>query len=277
MLEMLGYICIGLLEGLGQFLPVSASGISWLVCHLTGLQGYTPFMQALVHTGCLAALLIQTAKQVGHIYRELRIAALPLRRRKRQPDVPAVLDGRNLAIAIIPVVITVGACFFLLDLVDSLPFLTVFLVLTGILVLLPPYFPGGNRSSMTFRRSDTILMGIASGLCVLPGMSRLGAVLCCGRLRGCDRKYILDMALLVSIPTLLAMIAGELVLTVITGFAGISLFYLICGILAAAAAFAGSYGAVTLVRYLAVKIGYSGFAYFNFAMAMFCFILYLLT
>jgi hypothetical protein len=45
--------------------------------------------------------------------------------------------------------------------------------------------------------------------------------------------------------------------------------------LASLTAFVGSYLGITFIRFLAVKVGFSGFAYYSWGAALFAFILYL--
>ena len=127
-------------------------------------------------------------------------------------------------------------------------------------------------------RKNTMLVLLMLGLCgiaaFIPGLSRMTATLLIGQRRGVERGYLTDMALLLAIP----FTVGLIVLDVIGLFAGfsLSLMGIIGMILCAGAAFGGAYGAVSLMQYLAVRIGFHGFAFYSLGTGFVCFILYLM-
>ena len=68
------------------------------------------------------------------------------------------------------------------------------------------------------------------------------------------------------------------ILALITGGPGtISFLMILFYLLAALFAFAGGYAAISFMRYLTVKTGFSGIAYYNAGVAVFSFVLYLIT
>ncbi len=277
LIDWLCYIVIGFFSGLSQLLPVSASASEQLLVMLLDAPDYGSFLQSFVHIGCIAAVLVRFGKRLGHIYRERRLALLPARRRKRQPDLAAVLDGRLLSGTLIPMAAVLVVSWFYRELLQGLPVMIAMLVLTGLFAYLPAYFPGGNRDSRGLTRLDSWLLGLCAGLSHIPGLSGLTAVLCAGQLRGCGRQYILDLALLLMLPALGIMTILDGAALVASGFAGLSVGVVFGGLLAGAAAFGGALAAISLVRHLAVRSGFSGFAFYSWGMAMFYFMLYLLT
>ncbi len=275
--DWLGYMVLGLIMGLSEVLPVSATANESLLKMLLGLEDTSIWIGLMIRLACMIAIFVQCAPKMLRIYRQWRIARLPQRRRKRMTDPKVVGDGRLLFGAVLPMTAVTVLCRIYADRFQGLLPLTGLLVLTGIFVYIPQHFPGGNRDSKGMAALDSLLLGIAGGVGSLPGMSAMGSMLCVGLLRGCDREYILEMALMLSIPVLAVLIAMDLLALVIAGFAGISLELVLIGLLAAAAAFGGCYGAVAILRYLAVRVGFSGFSYYSWGIAMFSFILYLMT
>ncbi len=275
--DWLKYLVLGLVMGLSEMLPVSATANENLLKMLLGLEEGSALIGLLIRLACLAALFARCAPKMLRIYRQLTIARLPQRRRKRMTDPRAVADGRLLTGALLPMLAVTLLCRVYADRFQGLLPLAGFLVLTGILVYIPQHFPGGNRQSRGMSGLDSLLLGIASGVGSLPGMSAMGAMLCVGLLRGCDREYILDMALMLSIPMLAVLVVLDLLALVMAGFAGVTLVLVLMGLLAAAAAFASCYGAVAILRYLAVRVGFSGFSFYSWGIAMLSFILYLMT
>ena len=150
----------------------------------------------------------------------------------------------------------------------------VFLVINGVLLYLPPYFPSGNKDSQTVSGLDGLFFGLGGILGVIPGISRITGLTTVGQLRGCGRSYILDMGLLLSIHALAVLCFLDIASMFATGAALSGALVFSC-LLAAAAAFAASYFGIIFIRFLAVKVGFSGFAYYSWGAALFAFILYL--
>ncbi len=275
--SVLGYILYGLIMGLSEFLPVSASGNAFLYSFMTGGEGFSSLLKLLVHLACLGAVLVQCGKRMLYINRQMRIAALPAKRRKRQPDLVAVADGRLLLGAMVPMLLCMGLTGFFLDRLLNLPLLIVMLVISGILIYIPQHFPGGNRQSRGMSRADSWLLGILGGLQLIPGASGFGLMVSAGLLRGCDREYMVNTSLMLSGIALMILSIFDAIALLSAGTAGISLLMLFICAVAALIAFAVSYGCIVLVRYLAVRVGFSAFAFYSWGAAMLSFVLYLIT
>ncbi len=275
--DWLGYILLGLIGGLSEILPVSATGNTSLLRQLFGLQDDGRLIGFFIRIGCIGAIFVQCGSRMVHIYRQLENARLPVRRRRRMLDANALRDGRVLMGALLPMIVISVVCSIYEHHFQGLMPMAGLLVLTGILVYIPQHLPGGNRSSRGMARVDGLLLGIAAGLGGLPGMSSMGAMLFAGLLRGCDREYILELSLMLCVPTLAVGGILELLGLIMAGFAGTTFILVLFGILAAGLAFAAAYMAISVLRYLAVRAGFSGFAFISWGLAMFSFILYLMT
>jgi undecaprenyl pyrophosphate phosphatase UppP len=152
--------------------------------------------------------------------------------------------------------------------------LALLLLFNGALLYSLQFQPEGNRSSREMSPADGLLLGLCGIAALIPGLSRMTATLTIGQRRGIERGYLTDMALLLAIPFTIILI----VMDVIGLFAGFSITWIgIIGmILSAGAAFGGAYGAVSLMQYLAVRIGFHGFAFYSLGTGFLCFILYLM-
>lgn len=271
-----GYIIYGFITGLSEFLPVSTQAHQFLLTYFTDFHGDIPFIKLFVYLGCILAILISCGKRLVHIYRELRVERLPKNKRNRMPDMVAVLDARLVFTGLIPIVISLVFANSAYAFFGNIVVITLLLILSGIAAYIPPYFPAGNRDSRDLTPSDGFLMGFLTGLSVIPGISRTGALICGGRLRGCDKRYVLELSFLYG----LAMLLGLLILQIILLFMGgvsISWTLVLCAVLSGAASFAGAMIGIHFMRYLAVKQGFSTFAYYCWGLAVFCFVFYLIT
>ncbi len=271
----LGYILYGLVVGLSEFLPVSASGNGYMVSLLTGIQKHTPLLDFFVHAGCLGALFALCGRRILHLYRQRQLSTVSPRRRKRPLDASALRTTRLLLSAMPLAILLVILSTVFSGYTQSLPFLIVISLVIGTLVYIPPFYPGGNRDSRGMERKDSLWLGFAAGISVLSGFSRMGLGLAIGQLRGCDREYLLDLCLLLSVLIMPVLMIVDLVMLVISGFAGITLAVFGASVLAGSLAFCGGCGSILLMRFLARKTGFSVFGYYSWALAIFSFILYL--
>ncbi len=280
----LGYwqsLLLGLVSGLTEFLPVSAPAHRALLLRLLGPDTADNITLLFLHAGALLALYQNLRGQLAHLNRQRRLAAIPKRRRKRQPDHQSIMDLRLLKTACWPML----ALFLLSTLVSrwtgGLPFISVMLILNGILLYLPSRLPAGNKNAHWMTRLDALLMGLAAGLGAVPGFSTLGAAVSVAQTRGADKQRSLSWALMMCIPALIAWMAldGYGILSTVMG-PGLGqlelLFFLRCA-LAMLGAWAGAYLGIFTLRFLAVSMGISGFAYYSWGAALFTFILYLTT
>lgn len=273
-MDWLVYIFYGFISGLGQVLPVSAGAHDFFLELMTNFRTEQPLLQLSVHFASLLALGLFFRHRIAHIYREMRIASMAPRTRKRQPDIVAVLDGRVLLAMLIPAAVGLLLTRWVTGRTASLPLVSLMLLLSGIMLYFPHFLQGANRDSRLLSRLEAVSFGICAGLSALPGVSRTGMVLSAGAVRGCERRYALDISMLLMIPLLLLMVAMDM-FALRTALAAIGLLQVVYALLAAAASFGGTFLAIASMRFLAVNRGYTAFSYYNWGLAVFGFILYL--
>ena len=155
--------------------------------------------------------------------------------------------------------------------------IALFFVINGVVVFIPEYIRQSNKNAGQMGFIDSLLLGFSSAVCALPGMSRLGTGTSVALFRGADKKNAFNWLLLLTIPAMAFMILFDIVSIFTVGLATISIWLFIGYILALAAAFTGSYIAITLMRFLSVNSGFSGFAFYSWGAAAFTFVLYLVT
>lgn len=275
--HLLLYILYGLVAGFSEYTPVSASAHQALFPMLLRFDSTWPMLRFFVHAGALGALVWLYWQRLNHIYRELRLVSLPHRHRKRPPDMEAVLDARLAVTALLPACIGAIGSAFTARLGGNLLMMAILLIGCAAAIYVPDYVPGGNLRTRALSPLDGLLMGLCAGCSVIPGISRVGLILSFGLLRKCDRSYILDMALLISGAMLAQMMIADLICVLVTGFAGFSILRFLGCLLAAAASFGGGVGAIFMMRFLSVKTGFSGFAFYGWGLGLFSFILYLMV
>lgn len=275
-LDILFYLLCGFSIGLGEILPMSPGAHEYLIEYMTEFNTHQPLMQLLCHFACLIAVWICLRHRIAYLFRELRLAAKPGRQRKRQPDLSAVLEGRFLRTAAIPMILLLLFRNRIYSAFASLPVLALMLMICGFILFVPQYSRSANRDVRHMSRKDSLILGLFSGLAVIPGFSRTGIALSVGALRGLDKRYALDSVLLLSIPALLILLILDMIALFSLGIAGIGLALLMKTLVAAAASFVSAWIAIMIMRFLSVNTGYAGFAYYSWGLGMFSFILYLM-
>ena len=118
-------------------------------------------------------------------------------------------------------------------------------------------------------------MGLGGAASIVPGVSSVGATTTVLQLRGADRGFALNMALLLHMGVTAGMVVMDVLAMANYGIGMVSFGAIVCCILAAAAAFAGVFLAIKVMRILAVNIGFNLFAFYNLGLALFSFILFL--
>jgi undecaprenyl-diphosphatase len=265
----------GLISGVTTFLPVSSQAHQSLFSKMTGISGSFHTINLVCRLAAIVALLICFRAHFKRFRRERRIASMPAKRRKRTPDLGTMQDLRFLRMAAILAVPAHLCSGFISFLGSRLWFLAVMLLICGILLYVPQFVRRGNKNSLTVSGLDGLLTGLGCGMGAIPGLSGIGGALSVGLMRGMDGSYCVDMCILTCLPALLALAVLDILGIVMAGVS-ITLIVAVSYILAAAAAFAGAYLSIIFIRFLAVKIGFSGFAYYCWGVAIFAFILFLM-
>lgn len=263
----------GLFAGATEFLPVSSEAHRDLLGIMFGVE-VNPLVDLLIHLGVLAALVISCIPQLTRLRRERALLAMPVKRRKRQPDPLTLSNLRMLRTALIPMLLGFIAWPFTHSLTKSLWLSALMLAINGIVLYIAPYVPQGNKDASTVSGLDGLLMGLGAALAMLPGISRIAAFTTTGILRGCQRRYVLDMVLLLCIPALIVLVLFDLYF-LIGAASTITGAWVLSAVLAMVVAAPAAYLCIMFLRFLSVKVGFSGFAYYSWGAAMFTLILYL--
>lgn len=262
-------ILYGFISGLTEFLPISSQAHQAIFGVLSGSGPFNPLYQLLVHIGCLVAVISCSKSALGLLRREQR----HLRHHRHFSNVNT-LDSRVVKTAVAPLLI--GLLVIRLSGItsDNLLILSVYLVINGVILYVPERMLQGNKDAGAMSALDSILIGSLGILSAIPGISQIGCTTSVAVARGADRQHALKWSLLLSV----YMIAALCVLDIVSVFsrgAPLSFLDILYGLLSACSAYAGGYISIRLIRFLTVKNGFSGFAFYSWGAALFSFILYL--
>ena len=276
-MEIFHSIIYGLISGISEFFPISPSAHQFLYSYLTGFSVTSSFLPLMCQLGCLFAVLFCCRTRLSHIRRELRLASLPKKRRKRMPDMQAVSDFRLVLTGLIPMIIGLllqskANAFFL-----SLPWIFVTLSVNCYFLYAGQFLYHEDRDSRNMNRLEGLLFGLCCGLSIIPGISKIALLCYFCRQRRCSREYSLELAFLFSIPMLLGSILMQIISFFSAGADLLSTAAVAGGFMAALAAFGCAIAGIRLMRYFAVKMGFYGFSHYCFGLAIFTFLYYLMT
>ena len=271
----LSSILYGLVAGLAEVLPVSSTAHQILMSSLLG-EGKTHILLPLMlHMGSLAALFYCCNSEIMRLSRAQKLASIPKRHRKRPLDTRSLMDIRLLRTTLIPVVL---AFFFykkVANLQGNLVAASVFWVINGIILYIPQFLPGSNRDASSLSRFDGLLMGLGAAASILPGISCVGTVVSIASVRGADKRFSLNTALLMTIPVIIGLIAMDIFAIIEIGLAGIGFILVLKSLFSAIAAFFGVRLGIHILHLLVENIGFSVFAPYCWGIGLFTFIFYL--
>lgn len=237
-------LILGLLQGLTEFVPVSSSGHLVLVPWALGWPEPGAAFDAVLHLGTLVAI-------VGVFWRDYVGLAIAWARSltRRSLAAPESKVAWALVVATIPAAVMgyLGAKFF--ESAFSAPaWVAVFLIATGWLLLASEQRAGRSRLLDQVGVGSALIIGLAQGIAIMPGISRSGATLSAGRFLGLQRADAARFSFLLAAPVIAG--AGALQIAKLAGSGALAqgLPAMLLGF--AAAAVSGYWVIRLLLRYL---------------------------
>lgn len=274
-MSLLESILYGLISGFTEFLPVSSQAHQAIFMRLFGVDTRDPVRDLLVHIAMILALFTGCRSIFSRLHREKRLASRG--RRSRTYASRGLYDLRLVRTAAVPLLIGLFLYASTSRLESSLVYLALFFVLNGMILIIPEYMHHANKDARSMTGLDGILIGLCGALSALPGISRIGTISAYASARGADKHHALNWALLLSVPALF-LFCGFDILRLLSVDMGTVSFPIIIGyIFSALAAYCGSYLSIIFIRFLTVRTGFVGFAYYSWGAALFSLILYLIA
>ena len=228
---------LGLVQGLCEFLPVSSSGHLVLLSNVFGLKD-SLFVSIVLHVATLLAVVVVMRKEVWFVLRH-----------------PFSREGINLALASIA---TCGVAILIMPFITSSfegRFLPVFFALSAFLLFVSGKI-NNKGGEITHKRA--ILIGLAQGFAIFPGLSRSGTTISAGIGCGADREESSKFSFLISLPIIVASMIMEIAKLFLRGerlsvdIGGLIISFLIAFIVG-----------VISIKYMLKIINKSSFKYFS--------------
>lgn len=261
----------GFLSGLTEFMPVSAETHRMFFLQMTGLAPEPPVLRLCVRLFSVFGLLLACWGTIVRLRRERKLAAIPPRRRRRQPDGASLLQLRLIKASAVPLLIGLLFAMRCAEYTNVLWLHGSILILNGVFLYLPQFMLRGNKDARSMSGMDAFLIGLSGALAVVPGFSRMATMVSVARMRGADKRFAVESCLLLCVPALvgLCLLDFFVLISVET-----TIGFLSCAV-ASAAAMLGSYLGVHVIRFFGRRPGYTAFAYYSWGASLLAFILYL--
>ena len=208
-------ILMGFIQGVAEFLPISSSGHLTLFQAFFGMENMEEthmFFTVLLHFGTLISVCIVYWRDIIDMIREffLGIRALAVRDESVGKPPAARRMVMLIVVATLPLFVMV---FFknALEQVFSNPILvSCMLLLTGFILFFSDRLARGHKTATTATVTDALLAGCAQAVAIIPGISRSGATISAGMLRGFDRNFAVRFSFLMSLPAVVGATLLEL-------------------------------------------------------------------
>ena len=184
-------IAFGVVQGLGEFLPISSSAHLCVLPWAMGWEDPGLAFDVALHLGTLLAL-------VAFFFKDLTRYALALLGRGEAAD-------RRTALFVLAGSIPGGAIGYLLEHRAEEAFRAKWIVAAAMIVMgtalwLADRFMAQRRAMKDVNLVDALLIGLAQAAAIVPGVSRSGSTIAAGRALGLDRETAARFSFLLAIP-----------------------------------------------------------------------------
>lgn len=257
-MNLLQAIILGIVQGLTEFLPISSSGHLVLFQKLLGVDISTPQSQSMIvtfyialHVGTLFAVIFFFWKKVIEMIRR-PFSKLPV----------------QIVVATIPAIIM---NFLFGGFIESTYLSSILLgpgfLFTGTALMISQKLADGKKGLEELKTSDSLVIGLAQGIALLPAVSRSGMTITTSLILGLQRGFAADFSFLMSIPPILggALLDG---IDILKGNSNVSLESIGMGNILAGMIAAGITGflAIKLMMNVIKNMKLKYFAYYVFSL-----------
>ena len=209
-MEIIKTIILGIIQGIGEFLPISSSAHLILVPYLFGWEQSSMAFDIALHFGTLAAVLTIFFKDWWNLF----IGAVNKITKKKDS-----FNNKMFWYMIIATIPGAALGFLLDDVIENLirnniALIASSLAIMGILIYLGDRWADRHYKIETdfehISLKQVIIIGLSQALAIIPGFSRSGTTILAARLMGLSKSAATKFTFLLSVP----IIAGATILEV---------------------------------------------------------------
>lgn len=195
-------IFMGIFQGIAEFLPISSSGHLALLQNLFGIEEGNLFFAEMLHFGTLISIVIvyfnDIIKMIVEFFKLLKLLITGKK-------IIELNKYQKLAILIIigsiPTAI-IGLLFedFFESLFTSIMPIGFAFLVTGTLLWFAEKRNFQNKGIKKMTYLDSLIIGTAQGIAIIPGISRSGSTIVAGLLRGLNKPLATEFSFLLALP-----------------------------------------------------------------------------
>ena len=209
-MSILESIILGIVQGLSEFLPISSSAHLTIAGKLMNVvpkdhpEFWTAFI-AVIQLGTLVSIVIYFSKDIINITNDFFRDNFKLKLKYGEQSLNSKL-GWMIAVGTIPIVI---AGLMMKELIEgsitkNLYLISISLIVFAVILAVAEKAAEHKRSIGELRLADSLLIGIAQALALIPGASRSGTTITGGLFVGLKRSDAARFSFLLSIPAVFA-------------------------------------------------------------------------
>ena len=193
-MDIIKTIVLGIIQGLTEWLPISSTGHLKIAEHFMN-EKIPLLFDFILHIGTLIVVLLFFRRDIKNIVSALAHLDFKTEHGKL---IPLIIVG-SIPAGIIGIILNepVNTAFQ-----DTLPIAVAF-VLSGIMLYSAKF---AQEKNDTIGYSTAILVGVAEGIAIIPGISRSGATITVALLLGIKREKAFKFSFLLSIPAILSVL-----------------------------------------------------------------------
>lgn len=184
-------LLLGAVQGLCEFLPISSSGHLVLLSKIFNVQD-SLFISIVLHMATLLAVVIV-------FWRDIKYLILH----------PFSKEMIHLCLATIFTAIIILVLLPIVKMSFSGKYLFVCFLISAIILFLVDII-SNKKKTKEFSSKTAIIMGIAQGFAVFPGISRSGTTISAGLISGYDKKECAKFSFILSIPIIILSMIEEI-------------------------------------------------------------------
>lgn len=205
---MLKCIILGIIQGIGEFLPISSSAHLILVPYLLGWEQSSLSFDVALHFGTLLAVLVVFFNEWWSLFK----GALNKITKKKES-----FENRMFWYLVVATVPGAVLGFLLDDVVENVFRQKIWLIATSLAVMGVLIYLGDKWASNHYKietdfkhisLKQAFLVGLSQALAIIPGFSRSGTTILTARLMGLSKEAATKFTFLLSVP----IIAGAAIL-----------------------------------------------------------------
>ena len=265
---------LGLVQGIAEFLPISSSGhlsiLNNLFAMTTTADGHL-FYDVLLHLGTLISICIVYWEDIAAMFFEvlgfINIGPLAGERKARYPAARLFF---MIVMATLPLLLILPIKNLLEGLYNNNIFIGIALVLTGCMLYVSDRMQPGKKTVGSMTIFDALIIGLCQCVAVVPGLSRSGTTITAGIATGLKRDFAVKFSFLMSLPAVL----GANILSFADALnEGVDVSSLPAYFIGMAVAMVSGICSIHLLRYIANRGKFGGFAYYCWVVGVLAIIL----